>query len=235
MKTISYVSEYSAPDYTTFINNNNILIEYNLPTLTAEGYEFLGWYYDEAYTQKAAVGDTVSGGDMSLYAKWKEIITVNSKMTALADEIRVLSGTEEAMGLDAMKNHIGEANDNVDTEADLIAQISAALEGKAGSGGSGVETCTLNYTAQPASCYCVTYMDGKLEPMMGQYNNSSYRYTLVTENLVCNSIITITHSESHEVTVSGAEYSHRNALGNYCYKVTAAAGEEVNFTIEYVP
>jgi hypothetical protein len=61
-------------------------------------------------------------------------MSVNSKMTALADEIRELSGTEETMGLDAMANHIGEANTDVATEAGLIEQIASALEGKAGGG-----------------------------------------------------------------------------------------------------
>lgn len=47
-------------------------------------------------------------------------MSVNAKMTALADEIRELSGTSEAIGLDAMKAHINEANIDVATEADLI-------------------------------------------------------------------------------------------------------------------
>ena len=66
-------------------------------------------------------------------------MSVNSKMTAIADEIRTLSGTTGSMGLDAMKAHIDEANDNISTEANLIAQIQAALKnmGSVGSGGSG--------------------------------------------------------------------------------------------------
>lgn len=55
-------------------------------------------------------------------------MSVNSKMTALADEIRELSGTEEAMGLDAMKIHVGEANTEVNTQADLIAQIRSTVD-----------------------------------------------------------------------------------------------------------
>ena len=56
--------------------------------------------------------------------------TVNEKMPALADEIRILSGTEDAMGLDAMKNNVSTANDNITTEAELIAQISTVLANK---------------------------------------------------------------------------------------------------------
>ena len=41
-------------------------------------------------------------------------MSINSKMTAIANEIRELSGTTGAMGLDAMATHISEANDTID-------------------------------------------------------------------------------------------------------------------------
>ena len=84
-------------------------------------------------------------------------MSVNSKMTAIADEIRELSGTTGAMGLDAMATHVCNANDNVSIEADLIAQISSALEGKAAGGGSGSGGGT---TGNTEVCY-VTAMSGQ--------------------------------------------------------------------------
>lgn len=61
-------------------------------------------------------------------------MSVNSKMTALADEIRELSGTTGTMGLDAMATHIEDANAEVDNQVELLAQAVAALEGKASGG-----------------------------------------------------------------------------------------------------
>ena len=78
--------------------------------------------------------------------------TVNSKMTAIANEIRELSGSNEKMGLDAMANILNTENINLTTEtstytnelAELQTKITAledALEGKAGgSSGSGNNT-----------------------------------------------------------------------------------------------
>lgn len=86
-------------------------------------------------------------------------MSVNSKMTALADEIRVLSGTTEAMGLDDMKAHVGEANDEVASQVELLAQVVAALEGKAGSGGGSGGAETVTVTLAPSA---PMWGDGKL-------------------------------------------------------------------------
>lgn len=76
-----------------------------------------------------------------------EMLIQSESLTAIADKIRVLSDTEDAMSLSTMKSHIEEANIDVATQADLIAQITSALEGKAagGSGGSSgvAEPCTI--------------------------------------------------------------------------------------------
>ena len=58
-------------------------------------------------------------------------MSVNSKMTALADEIRELSGTTSAMGLDAMASTLNTENanfaSNLSTQDDLISQIMLAV------------------------------------------------------------------------------------------------------------
>lgn len=58
-------------------------------------------------------------------------MSVNEKMTAIADEIRELSGTSEAMGLDAMATNLDDANTAVVSQSDLIMQIAETLNGKA--------------------------------------------------------------------------------------------------------
>ena len=63
--------------------------------------------------------------------------TVNEKMTAIADEIRTLSGTTGTMGLDAMASNVSDANTEISDQANVMEEILTALEGKAG--GSGVE------------------------------------------------------------------------------------------------
>ena len=67
-------------------------------------------------------------------------MSVNSKMTAIADNIRAMTGLSGLIGLDDMAAYVGRANEGITMERDLINQIIAALEGKAAGGGSSVQT-----------------------------------------------------------------------------------------------
>lgn len=62
-------------------------------------------------------------------------MSVNSKMTAIADQVRTLQGGTGKLGLDAMATQVGAANSTVTAQASLISQIASALEGKAAGGG----------------------------------------------------------------------------------------------------
>lgn len=87
-------------------------------------------------------------------------MSVNSKMTALADEIRELSGTTAKIGLDGMTTHVANANTEIDDQAALLQQAIAALEGKAAGGApapvlqeKSVSPTTTSQTVIPDSGY----------------------------------------------------------------------------------
>ena len=61
-------------------------------------------------------------------------MSVNKKLTAIADRIRTLVGLSNTMSLDAMSNQLDEANKEVGIQADLIEQILIALQGNAPGG-----------------------------------------------------------------------------------------------------
>lgn len=61
-------------------------------------------------------------------------MSVNEKMTALADEIRELSGTTTSKSIDAMTSDVDAANAEIAEQAELLEQIATALEGKASGG-----------------------------------------------------------------------------------------------------
>lgn len=69
-------------------------------------------------------------------------MSVNSKMTAIADEVRTLSGATDKLGLDDMATNTHEANAEVDTQEELIQRIKIALQSKV----TGAETPTQEKT-----------------------------------------------------------------------------------------
>lgn len=125
-------------------------------------------------------------------------MSVNSKMTALANEIRELSGTTEKIGLDDMTTYVANANTEVNSQATKLAELKMILAGKAagGSGSSGatIDTCTIHLICSTSSIYGYSYMayrDGKITPVI--FTNQATRTTLdVTfSDVVCDSLISV--------------------------------------------
>ena len=85
-------------------------------------------------------------------------------MTAIADEIRELTGASGALNLDAMDFLISETNNEVDSQAKLIAQIIGALDNKA-VGGKNVEmsTCTVVVYVPNMQDFTVYYLNDSLQ------------------------------------------------------------------------
>jgi hypothetical protein len=62
-------------------------------------------------------------------------MSINRTMTALADEVRELSGKTGKLTLENMTDEVASGNGTISDQTDLIAQIAQALEGKAAGGG----------------------------------------------------------------------------------------------------
>ena len=58
-------------------------------------------------------------------------MTINEKMTALADGIRELSGSDTAKGLDDMTTDVNAANAEIAEQTELISQITTLVATKA--------------------------------------------------------------------------------------------------------
>jgi hypothetical protein len=76
-----------------------------------------------------------------------EYLVKRQSLENIADEIRVLAGTTELLGLTEMATNINDANDEVADQTDLIAQLASALQGKSvPGGGEDVTAETETYT-----------------------------------------------------------------------------------------
>lgn len=99
---LSFVSEYGeTPTY----DGERITEIGVLPTISYNGAEFLGWYYEN--DTQAQVGDVLTA-DTTLYAKWKpNIVTIyEPRLHAIADAIRFKNNTSEEYQPKDMANAI---------------------------------------------------------------------------------------------------------------------------------
>lgn len=77
-----------------------------------------------------------------------EYLIQGENLTAIADEVRELSGTTIGLGVNDMTNNLSDANTEVGSQADLIVQIQEALQGKAVGGGSVVDNVSKDIIAR---------------------------------------------------------------------------------------
>lgn len=117
----------------------------------------------------------------------------SESLTAIADEIRVLSDTEDAMSLSAMESHISEANIDITTQADLITQIASALENKATPG-------------QATPVISVNNSNGLITATAGT-KSSTYQLAFQPAK-------TITPSSANQIAVSSGYYTGGNVTIN---------------------
>jgi hypothetical protein len=78
-------------------------------------------------------------------------MSVNEKMTALADEIRELSGTTSQLSIDTMTDKVDEANAEINSQADLITQIKNVVDSLPEAGSGGGEISLQDKTVTPAT------------------------------------------------------------------------------------
>ncbi|MDY4432487.1 MAG: glycoside hydrolase family 88 protein [Prevotella sp.] len=82
-ETSGYTISYSTSVGTAPASKSNIttLTAAELPTLTATGYTFDGWYFDKTFSKQATAGATISA-NTTLYAKWTVTVTANAANAA---------------------------------------------------------------------------------------------------------------------------------------------------------
>lgn len=108
-----------------------------------------------------------------------EYIVQHDTMVGIADAIRTMTGTADKLSPNQIATSVTAGNAEVDTQSDLIAQISAALDGKAAGGSE--ELVLQNKTVIPSASMQI------IEPDSG-YTGLSYVTVEGDNNLVAKNI-----------------------------------------------
>lgn len=115
--------------------------------------------------------------------------TVNEKMTALADEVRELSGTTTVKSINTMTTDINAANIEIAEQTELLEQIATALENKtAGGGGSGGAIETWSGTIEvgvPFVDGTLYYTDANLTMQTVPFSGVGFSINAVKETFIC--------------------------------------------------
>lgn len=87
------------------------------------------------------------------YDKVVDSAQLDADLTSVANGIRSILGSTAKMGLDGMPTQLGTAVSEISTQADLMAQLSTILEGKAAGGGGDIRFITGTVTPTENEVY----------------------------------------------------------------------------------
>jgi hypothetical protein len=159
------------------------------------------------------------------------VMSVATKMTAIADKIRSLLGITGVMGLDAMASNLEEVEDEVDSQAELINQITNALEGKAGGSGGSIKTCTVvidndaGWNPDHSTIFAsVANQNGESElfAIGSDVDRAPLNFPMTIESVVCGSLMCLNQYSSPITHIIGSVDNGTEYMSSFCdfFKVT---------------
>jgi hypothetical protein len=135
-------------------------------------------------------------------------MSIQSKMTAIADKIRALLGISGALGMDAMAANLQSAINETESQESLISQIEAALEGKTGAAAPEV-TIGSTTVKLPTSNRSISFTGLSSQPKIF--------------SIIATGQINIDSSMGSTRFVTGVMYDGDKTHGTYAYRASSSS------------
>lgn len=198
----------------------------NLPEPTRDYYTFLGWYSDEALTQKVTE-DTIVTEDMRLYAKWRKnkvslkyntnggtFSTKNEHLTSDGEFVYYDGGFDfwkqdfdKSLGNDGLANWNNGAFINIQKTHYQAKSTEEWNTKDDGSGQSFDQTVSYTYgdicDARRSDCEAILYVNWELKEYTVELVNNLFNADTINSN-IADSGLTVTYSRSDQsITLNG--------------------------------
>ena len=229
-----------------YVENNSYAVQPDVPT--DDGYEFAGWYSDPARTQEFSFETTPITSEITLYAKWRLLVTVTFFDW---DGETVLS--QKDYGVGTAGSDIEIPSDPTGNDSDRAAYVfngwyngSEVIDPEDVADDIDILTDSISYTAD----YVVTYDLAKMTSALNTWSEEGYMLNTWNDAQFEN-ITSVKTGDHYTFAIqAGSEYGSTKSYGSYnlvikvngvalgedssaANYVSAAGGDEENYGIEF--
>lgn len=207
--TITYMNLEKADDTKDMLSEYTYGLVYDLPSLKSTLYRFDGWYLDSEFTTKIESITPTTNGNLVLYAKWTEWISI----FALPESVIKITD-ETILSLPNDKDVKGSSFSMIQARADKTTKNSIRLKWNKVKNADGYKIYANKCGKKNKYEYIKTIANGSTTKFTHKKlkNGTYYKYIVRAYKLVEGQEITLAASKTIHATTTGGKYGNAKSV-----------------------